>query len=192
MIGRPLTSSKIQWYPVVRRFRDLWQAIKDHHADDDPETPKISKTLTIIRWTNAFRDHLCWCVGARHIPLAHVVRFDNAVEAICHILEHDHPYSTEHSLLEGNLIARSSRAHGLFRDNNANIYYTLKVAAQGTSYVDIIKPYQRRKNSRAKFLALLGQYAGAEKWEHKIKKQSDLLHMRTWKGQSKFPLERFV
>ena len=36
------------------------------------------------------------------------------------------------------------------------------------------------------------QYAGQDKWDAEIKKMDTLLQKRKWKGQSKFPLEKFV
>jgi hypothetical protein len=39
---------------------------------------------------------------------------------------------------------------------------------------------------------MLGQYAGADKWQAEIKRQDDLLHTRQWKGQSNFSLESFI
>jgi len=105
----------------MRCFRYLWQGIKDCRATNDPETPKVSKVLTIIRWTDAFRDHLHQCVGVRHIPLGYVTQTDNAVAMMCSVFAYDQPYSSEHTSIEGDLIARSSHAHGLFHDNNANV-----------------------------------------------------------------------
>jgi len=63
---------------------------------------------------------------------------------------------------------------------------------RGTSYVDSIKPFQRRKDRCSTLLALISQYTGAEKWKTEIKKQSHLLHTRQWRGQAKCTLERFV
>ena len=40
--------------------------------------------------------------------------------------------------------------------------------------------------------ALVGQYAGIDKWEAEIKKQEQLLHACVWKGQSNFFLESFI
>jgi len=59
-------------------------------------------------------------------------------------------------------------------------------------YANSIKTFQHRKDGRSDFCALIAQYAGADKCETEIKKQSHLLHPRKWKGQTKFPLERFV
>jgi len=173
-------------------FGDLWQVIRDSHAGDDTKTPKNYKTLAIIRWTDAFRDHFHSCVGARHSPLVYVVRSDDAMATLCPPLARDQPYSMEHVSLEGDLITRSSHVHRLLCNNSADIYYKLEEVTQGTLYADIIKPYQRCKDGRDVFLALLGQYTGADKWEHRIKKYATLLRTRKWKSQYKFPLERFL
>jgi len=58
----------------------------------------------------------------------------------------------------------------LYADNNADVYYKLEEATQGTSYADSIKRFQKRKDGRGPFLALIGQYVGTDKWEAEIKK----------------------
>ena len=55
-----------------------------------------------------------------------------------------------------------------------------------------IKPFQRTKNGRGAFDALVKQYAGVDQWEAEIKRQSQILHTRKWKGQNNYTLERFV
>ena len=190
--GRPLTASNIQWDPVMSRFKELWNALKIRRKADDPVTPKISKALPVIRWTEAFIDHLHRCIGVRLVPLAYVTRPDTAVPADVPALATDQPFSTENRSLEGELISRASHTHGLFPDDSADVYYKLEEATRGTSYADSIKPFQRRKDGRGAFLALQSQYAGTDKWEAEIKRQSTLLHTRKWKGQSNFSLERFV
>jgi len=44
----PLTASNIQWNPVMRWFKELWDTIKDYHKGDDPDAPRISEALPII------------------------------------------------------------------------------------------------------------------------------------------------
>jgi len=71
-------------------------------------------------------------------------------------------------------------------------YYKLEEATRRTLYADSNKPFQRRKDGRSTFLALISQYASADKWELEIKKKSNLLHTHKWKGQTNSPLERLV
>jgi hypothetical protein len=61
-----------------------------------------------------------------------------------------------------------------------------------TAYSASIKPFQRTRNGRGAWLALVSQYAGEAKWRAKLKIAEELLLNRKWKGQDNFPLERFV
>ena len=94
--------------------------------------------------------------------------------------------------MEGELVARATHTHALYRDDNSVVYYHLEEATRSTSYAASIKPFQRGKDGRGAWKALAGQYAGWEKWEAEIKCQEQLLHTRVWKGQSNFSLENFI
>ena len=191
-IGRPLTAPNVMWDPTMRNFGEQWKALKGRKAEELPDTPQISKALPIIKWVETFKDHLQRCIGVRMIPLVYVVRIEVDVPAVCSPLAESHPYSLEHGSMEVDMIARASHGHGLFREDCAEVYYKLEEATRGTPYADSIKPFQRQKNGRDAFLALTGQYAGQDKWETEIKKMDNLLHTRRWKGQSNFPLEKFI
>lgn len=152
----------------------------------------ISKQLPIIRWCESFKDLLARCIGVKYIPLSYVIRDDATVPATCPDRANDQPYSQSHGSIEADLVARASHTHNLYRDDNASVYYKLEEATRGTSYADSIKPFQARKDGRGAFLVLVAQYAGNDKYEAEIKKQTDILHNRKWKGQSNFKLESFV
>ena len=190
-IGRTITAANIQWNPIMRNFEEQWKVLEDKKDEGDPDTPVISKSLPIIKWTEAFRDHLERCVGVRFCPLSYVIRDDDAVPAPCPPLELNQPYSAEHGSIEADLIHRASHNHGLFRADNAEVYYKLEEATRGTSYANSIKPFQRRKDGRGAFKSLSEQYAGVDKFELELKKQNSLLNTRKWKGQGNFSLERF-
>ena len=155
---------------------------------DDPDVPKITKALPIIKWTQAFQDFLNRVIGARMIPLAYVIRIDPQVLGPAPTLAANQSHSTEHGSVEGELIARASHTHALFRDDNSVVYYHLEEATRGTSYAASIKPFQTGKDGRGAWKALTSQYAGKDKWEAEIKHQEQLLHTRIWKGQSNFSL----
>jgi hypothetical protein len=107
-------------------------------------------------------------------------------------LAQNQPHSNEHESVSGELVARASHEHALFRDDNASVYHYLEEATRSTLYAASIKPFQRRKDGRGAWLALLGQYAGNDKWEAEIKIQETVLHTRIWKGQSNSSLEAFT
>ena len=191
-IGRPLTAENLQWSPIMSNFCETWKAIVEKKKADDPDTPLISKALPVMKWTEAFRDHLHRCIGERYAPLAYVVRKDVAVPMPCPPLAANQPYSEEHGSIEEDLIHRADHTHGLYKNDNAAVYYKLEEATRSTSYAASIKPYQRGKDGRGAFLALTNQYAGDDKWEAEITKQQNLLLTRKWKGQSNFKLEGFI
>ena len=72
-VGRDLTAANIQWNQVMSNFEIQWKALKERKDEDDPDVPKITKALPIIKWTEAFQDFLNRVIGARMIPLAYVI-----------------------------------------------------------------------------------------------------------------------
>ena len=70
-IGRGLTPGAIRWDPVIQNFQQQWKALEDRKDGNDPEAPKVSKGLPIIKWTKAFTNCLSRKIGARTIPLSH-------------------------------------------------------------------------------------------------------------------------
>ena len=178
MIGRNITAGNIVWNPIMRNFQEQWKALEEKRDDGNPDTPIILKSLPIIKWTESFQDHLHRCIGIRLIPLSYVIRTDEAVPPVCPAQATNQPYSEEHGSIEGDLIARASHNHGLFRSDNADVYYKLEEATRGTTYANSIAPFQKSKDGREAFQSLSGQYAGADKWELELKKQNALLNTR--------------
>jgi len=64
----------MQWDPVIKNFEQHWKALQDRKKEDVAEVPKITKSLGIMKWTEAFTDFLSKTIGVRTIPLAYVVR----------------------------------------------------------------------------------------------------------------------
>ena len=40
----------------MKNFEIQWKALKGKKEDNEPEVPKISKALPVIKWTEAFQD----------------------------------------------------------------------------------------------------------------------------------------
>ena len=127
----------------MSNFEIQWKALKDRKDEDDPDVPKITKALPIIKWTEAFKDFLHRVIGARTIPLAYVIRIDPQVPGPVPTLAPNQQHSTEHGSAEGELIARVSHTHALSRDDNSVVYYHMEEATRGTSYAASIKPFQK-------------------------------------------------
>ncbi len=190
-VGRAPTAPNLQWMPTMKNFSEQYKALENKKGGEEPEVPKITKALPIIKWTEAFRDYLHRRIGARTIPLAYVIRNDPNVPAIGAIAA-GKPHSEEHGSIEDELIARATHTHALYREDNSSVYYLLEEATRSTSYAASIKPFQRKKDGRAAWLALSSQYAGKDKWEAEINRHEQFLHTRLWKGQSNFTLDKFI
>ena len=191
MVGQNLTATNLQWNPIMRNFGEQYKALMERKNEDEPDTPTISKDLPIIKWVEAFCDHLYRCVGVRNVPLAYVIRSTVAVPMPIGPQATDQPYTEENASIKEDLIARASHDHGLFKDDNAQVYYKLEEATRSMMYADTIKPFQQRKDGRTAFESLNSQYAGVDKWELELKKQDKILHTRKWRGQNNYSLEKF-
>ena len=190
-VGREITPQNIRWDPVIKNFSEQWRALSNSKTAD-PDVPKISKTLSVIKWTESFADFLHRNIGVQTIPLAYVTREDVIVPVIAPPLAPNRPHSAVHGSVEGKLVARASHNHPLFCDDNSQVYYHLEEATRTSSYAALIKPYQQAKNGRGAWLALKAQYAGNNMWHAEIKLKDDLLHTQEWKGKSNFSLEKFI
>ena len=80
------------------------------------------------------------------------------------------PYLDEHRSIEVKLIARAEHIHGLYKDDNAQVYYKIEESTRGTQYTATIKPFQKSRNGKASFESIQKQYVGADKWELELKK----------------------
>jgi hypothetical protein len=121
-IGRNTTAGNLQWTPVMKNFSEQWQSLQDKKGGDEPEVPKITKALPIIKWTEAYTDYTHRVIGARTIPLAYVIRPVADVPA-SGAQAAGTPHSTDHGSIEMELIARASHGHPLFREDNSAMYY---------------------------------------------------------------------
>ena len=90
------------WILIISRFKELWQALVDRRESDDADTPVISKSLPIIKWTEAFADHLHHCIGVRMIPFAYVIKESEDIDPQC-------PPKRNHGVLEITLILTNKR-----------------------------------------------------------------------------------
>jgi hypothetical protein len=125
----------------MRNFETQWKALKVKQEEDPPETPKVSKALSVIEWTESFRDFPNRVIGVRTIPLCYVLRETVNVPGTAPALAQHQPQSNEHESVTGELVARASHEHALFRDDNASVYHYLEEATRSTANAVSIKPF---------------------------------------------------
>ena len=81
-IGRPLTAANLKW-DVMYKFGLIYKSLVARQLKAHPDTPRITQELPIMKWVEAFEDHLHCCVGVRMIPLSYVIRADVNVDPLC-------------------------------------------------------------------------------------------------------------
>ncbi len=196
LVGRPTTAANILWDPVIKDFHAQWEfMVEKKKKADAMKVPVITQELSIFKWTNSFEDFLHRMIGNNKFPLSYVIRKESAIPAIG-VMAHGTPHSAEHESIEEELRMRTSHTGTPFTKDNELVYYFLEQATRGTSYNASVKPFGNtrsgKKNGRAAWFALTKQYCGKDKWEAEIKKHEQVIHSRIWKGQSNFPLEKFI
>ena len=104
-VGHDLTVANLQWNTIMKNFDIQWTALKEKKGDDSPETPKISKALPVIKWTEAFQNFLNKKIGYHNVPLAYIIRDEPNPPAAAPPLAAGQPHSNEHRSVEAELIA---------------------------------------------------------------------------------------
>ena len=120
-------AADLRWDPpVIEIFTQHWKYLKYGKEESAPETPKMTKTHLVIKWTEPFADSLDHVTGTRTIPLSNVIHEDANAPNVAPALATNQPYGAKFGLVEGKLIAHASHSHTLFHDDNATVYCYLK------------------------------------------------------------------
>ena len=189
--NRVVTPEMMMW-PVMKNFKIQMDALKETTAPQD--IAPIKSGVPITKFLEQFKLHCHGVVGKRNAPVNYVFREDEAVPADGPALLPDQPHSEEYGSVEGELIARLSFDHPLYRNDNELVYSILAKGLQGSKYAATIVRFRRRgvMDGRGAFLAVKSQHAGKAVWEAQIKKSEDFLKTRVWTGNSTTTLEAHI
>jgi hypothetical protein len=177
----------------LSNFKIEWDTLIDRKKKNDELTlPTISRTLPIVPFFKAYDTFIEDFIGQAGCPIKWIYWEDAAVAAPPPSQDPDQPYSTEHGSVAGEMVARLSHAHPLFRVDNATGYSQLVTATLGTSYASTIAPFKWTKNGCGALLALKAQFAGPAHWDREVKAMSDFLLTNKWTGTTGFTLHQFL
>lgn len=190
--SRALTAAMLTWDPRLKSFRDQWTALSEMKEKDDKEMPKIGQKLHIAKWIESFEVFATTKIGVRNAPLAYVIRPEADVPAAAPPLAPNAPHSEQHGSVRGELIARLSHAHALFRDDNATVFDMIETATRGTKYHTSIITFKDTQNGRGAWQKLKGQYAGKALFEKEQKDHMDTLLSSTYTGTGNQTLDQFA
>ena len=128
--------------PVVKNFDIQWKALEDHKKSNEPDIPKITRTLPVLKWIEALSDYLHQIIGSCMILLAYVILKHVNPPGAAPPHANSQPHSEEHGLVEMDMIMHASHDHALFCEDNAKVYFKLEEVTCLTMYAASIKPYQ--------------------------------------------------
>ena len=173
--GRELTAAMMQWDPRLKNFERQWKALEGASDKDGDELPKVSRTLGIVKYLEAYENYATTVFGVRVCRLSYVIRDDAVVPAAAPPLARDAPHSTQFGSISGDRVARLRHNDPLFRDDEAVVFGHLEAGVRGTKYANTIEPFKRDKRGREAFLALKAQHAGVAMWDGEVQTNQDFL-----------------
>ena len=191
-IDRIPTPPNMHYTNVLKKFHIEWKAICEA-ADRDFELklPVLSKNNPPLKWCDSMKHYLHSKYGSRKIPLDYVIR--EATQVLPESqdpLQNGQPYGSSGSVL-GELVNRASQNHPLFKQDNEEVFTLIEQAARSSSYISTVKTFDRRKDGRGAWRALIQAHISEDKWESICKENSKWLITSKWNGK-KFALESFI
>lgn len=64
---------------MLKSFDEQSKALLKHKDSENPEIPKLSKGLSVIKWAEAIHIYLCTVIGVGEVPLIYVVTKNSIV-----------------------------------------------------------------------------------------------------------------
>ena len=189
--GRVVTPVNMHFSNVLRDFHIEWKAILDLvDRDSELKLPVLTKSNAPIKWCESFKHYLHDTFGVRKVPLSYVIRSEVTVKPEADDpLEPNKAYGSSGSILQ-DLIDRSSHDHPLFATDNSSVYSLIEQAARTSQYLTTIKPFERRKDGRGAYLALVNAHVTDDKWDRLQKENMKWMMGAKWNGK-KYALESF-
>ena len=189
--ARELDPENMPWV-VVQRFHEEWKAIVEKKKMDVPDAPKLTKGLAVYKWLESVRNHLNQVIGVRYAPLSYVIREIAAVNPVPPVLQLGEPFAEEYGSVEGEMIARLSHTHPLFKSDNGQVFDVIEAALRGTSISPSIAQFRKTRDGRAAYLALVSQHAGRDVWDKLQREAEHKLQNVKWNGQTTITLQQHM
>ena len=164
----------------------------DNHTEP-PKFPPVSKTFGIMKMIDALPTHLQELNGVSGISLAYIIRPDvDALNPLPPLLNDVTWSGTNLSMME-ELIAYAAHEGASYKADNATVYRLIQDAVADTSHISSIKPYQRSRNGRKAYEALVLHNMGNSKWEKVVEEAESMVTTRIFNGKNaRYPLKSHI
>ena len=107
-------------------------------------------------------------------------------------LQPDEPFSEINGSVEGEMIARLSHTHPLFKSDNGQVFDVIEAALCGTSISPSIAQFRKTRNGCGAYLALVSQHAGRDVWDKLQREAEHKLQNVKWNGQTAITLQQHM
>ncbi len=86
-----------------------------------------TKALAVYKWLETVRNHLNQVIGVRYAPLSYVICETATVDPVPPVRMLDEPFAEINGSVEGEMIARMSHTHPLFKSDNGQVFDVIEV-----------------------------------------------------------------
>ncbi len=122
-------------------------------------------------------------LGVCNAPLTYVVRAGAIVPAVPPPLQVGEPHSEQHGSIEGDLIARMTHNHALFKGNNGAVYNMIESSTRLSDVTSSIAPFRKTRDGRGALNALKSQARKAV-YDPLVKEAEQTLSNKVWNGNT--------
>ena len=129
---RPLTTGNIEWDPYINSFSVHWKEIKDPKKNDDSILPKISNTVKIVKWFEAYESHAYAVIGQANAPLTWIIREIFVVSPIEPEVSIGQHHSTKHGSVKLEIVQRLPHTKNIYVEDNTIVYSHIVKETLGT------------------------------------------------------------
>ncbi len=187
--GHALDPDNMMW-TMIQRFHEQHKALLARKVGDSTYVPpKLTNNFSTYKWLESFVLCLCQKIGVCCCPLEYVVRGISEVPVIAPPLEPLEPHSIKHGgSIEGNMIARMSHEHPIFKADNGAVFKLMENVVRGTIIMALIAPFCCTRDNCPAFMAIRAQHAGKDVWDKLHKEAESVLQTQKWSGTANVTL----
>ena len=190
--ARSLSAANMQWSTQCGNFHVQRKAMDDAIKKDAPSVPKLKKGGSVTKWESSMKVNAKMQFGTRCSDLTYLMRKDADVPAVAPVLAPGMPYTVEGGSIQADMESRLSLAHPLYQLDNEMFFNLIEEAVRDSDHPNTIKPFERRRDGRGAWLAMMGNHAGDDKWDRLIETAENYINKRKWDGSGSLTLESHI
>ena len=171
----------------LRQFKLHLDMVTNHEEPDS--LPSISKAFTVVKFLDQLPTYLRELHGVSQVSLSYLIREDATPPNPLPPLLPNVPWSNDRNSIMDELIQFTPHDGPNYEADNARLFGILSKELSGTSSMASITRFQRRRDGRGAYMALVTHNLGTNKWEKMVEQAESTLSTRIWNGKNaRYPL----